>query len=74
MIVSCLLHSSDGELESLSYGRFKSMEWDLREPSHICQTHEWRVPHDYSEVLLALLAPFVSYVDMIVFNELGGLI
>jgi len=30
------------------------------------------VPHDYSEVLSTLLAPFVSYVDVIVFDDLGG--
>ena len=32
------------------------------------------MPHNYSEVLSALLAPFVSYVDVIVFDDLGGLI
>ena len=32
------------------------------------------MPYDYCEVPLALLAPFVSYVDVIVFDDLGGLI
>jgi len=30
------------------------------------------VPHDYSKVLPALLAPFVSYVNMIVFDDFEG--
>jgi len=30
------------------------------------------VPHDYSEVLPASLATIVSYIDVIVFDDLGG--
>jgi len=32
------------------------------------------MPHDYSEVLPILPSPFVSYVNMIAFDDLGGLI
>jgi len=46
----------------------------LREPSYIFKHMSNRVPHDYSEVLLALLAPFILYVDVIVFDDLEGLI
>ena len=31
------------------------------------------MPHDYSEVPPELLAPFVSYVDMIVFDDFEGI-
>jgi len=30
------------------------------------------MPYDYGVVLSALLAPFASYVDVIVFDDLGG--
>jgi len=36
------------------------------------QTHVRWVPYDYSKVLLALLALFISYVNVSVFNDLGG--
>jgi len=63
------LHTNDGELESYQgYGRFESMEWKLREPSYIFK-HVWWVSYDYSEVLPILLAPSVSYVDVIVFDD-----
>jgi len=37
------------------------------------QTHEWWEPHNYREVLPALLALLVSYVEMAVFDDLGRL-
>ena len=69
------LHFNDGEFENLVKLMIdlslKNKNWGNH---YICihfQTHEWWMPHNYSEVLPALLALLVSYDWMIVFDDLG---
>ena len=57
-----------------AYGRFESKEWELREPLYMHTfSNTWVMSrHNYSEVLLTLLASLASYVEWLYLTIWGN--